>query len=228
MHLDAEDDMLIPPNSPPPLPHPIDEPLMMVPPESPLPSYSPAPPSYQVDSPASVDPPLTPDSTQVDKNKPPYSPMHPHSDTSLEDSEGYPTQPGVRPDKTWFSNTGRDSYNIDADLNGARSRAQFIQVVPGLERHIIQGSHGQGCDTHAQHLFARKDPYPQPMLTKKQCYTFAANQPHTPIINAALEQERDFTLLAKVYAFRKADEKMKRLSRELGQLKWQFQVAQLH
>jgi len=42
MHLDAEDDMLIPPNSPPPLPHPVEELLMMAPPESPLPSYSPA------------------------------------------------------------------------------------------------------------------------------------------------------------------------------------------
>src|SRR5712671_6581009 len=66
------------------------------------------------------------------------------------------------------------------------------------------------------------------MLTKKQRYAFAANQPHTPIVNAALEQERDFTLLAEVYAFRKADEKMKRLSHKLGQLKRQFQVAQLH
>jgi len=133
MHLDAEDDMLIPPNSPPPLPHPVNELLMMAPPESPLPSYSPAPPSYQVDSPASIDHPLTPDSTQVDENDPPHSPMHPHSDTSLEDSEGYPTQPGICPDETWFLNTGRDSYNIDAELDGAQSRAQFIQVVPGLE-----------------------------------------------------------------------------------------------
>jgi len=228
MHLDAEDDMLIPPNSPPPLPHPVEEPLMMAPPESPLPSYSPAPPSYQVDSPASVDRPLTPDSTQVDENNLPYSPTHPHSNSSLEESEGYPAQPGVRPDEAWFSNTGRDSYNIDADLDGVQSRAQFIQVIPGLERHIIRGSHGRGCDTHAQRLFAQKDPYPRPMLTKKQRYTFAANQPHTPIVNAALEQERDFTLLAEVYAFHKADEKMKRLSRELGQLKQQFQVAQLH
>jgi len=150
MHLDAEDDMLIPLNSPPPLPHPINELLMTAPPESPLPSYSPALPSYQVDSPASVDCPLTPDSTQVDENEPPHSSMHPHSDSSLEDSKGYPAQPGVRPDETWFSNTGRDLYNIDADLDSARSRAQFIQVVPGLERHIIQGSHGRGCDTHAQ------------------------------------------------------------------------------
>ena len=133
MHLDAEDDMLIPPNSPPPLPHPVEEPLMMAPPESPLPSYSPAPPSYQVDSPASVDRPLTPDSTQVDENDLPYSPTHPHSDSSLEESEGYPAQPGVHPDEAWFSNTGRDSYNIDADLDGVQSRAQFIQVVSGLE-----------------------------------------------------------------------------------------------
>src|SRR5712671_3265389 len=130
MHLDAEDDMLIPPNSPPPLPHPVDEPLMMAPPESPLPSYSPALPSYQVDSPVSINRPLTPDSTQVDENEPPHSSMHPHSDSSLEDSKGYPAQPGVRPDETWFSNMGRDLYNINAELDGARSRAQFIQVVP--------------------------------------------------------------------------------------------------
>src|SRR5712672_3629711 len=81
MHLDADDDRLIPPNSPPPLPHPIEEPLMMAAPESPLPTYSPAPPSYQVDSPASSDQPLTPDSTQVDENEPPQSPQHPLSPT---------------------------------------------------------------------------------------------------------------------------------------------------
>ena len=110
MHLDAEDDMLIPPNSPPPLPHPVEELLMMAAPVSPLPAYSPAPPSYQVDSLASIDRLLTPDSTQVDENEPPPSPIHPYSDTSLEDSEDYPAQPGVCPDETWFSNTGRDSY----------------------------------------------------------------------------------------------------------------------
>jgi len=106
MHLNTEDNMLIPPNSPPSLPHPIDELLMMAAPESPLPTYSPALPSYQVHSLASTDCPLTPNSTQVDKNEPPHSLVHSYSNTSLEDSEGYPAQPGVRPDETWFSNTG--------------------------------------------------------------------------------------------------------------------------
>jgi len=146
---------------------------------------------------------------------------------SLEDSEGYPAQPRVRPNDTWFGNTGRDSYNIEAELDGAQSRAQFIQVVPGLEQHIICGTHGRGCTTHAQRLYAHKDPYPRPMLTKKQWYTFTVNQPHTPIVNATLEQERDFTLLAEVYTYRKANDKVRKLAWDLGDLKRQFHNAQV-
>jgi len=65
------------------------------------------------------------------------------------------------------------------------------------------------------------------MLTKKQRYAFMANQPHTSIVNAALEQERDFTLLAKVYAYRKANNKVRKLARELGDLKRQFHNTQV-
>jgi len=65
------------------------------------------------------------------------------------------------------------------------------------------------------------------MLMKKQQYAFTSRQPHTPIVNAALKQERDFTLLAEVYAYHKANNKVRKLAWDLGDLKCQFHNTQV-
>jgi hypothetical protein len=75
---------------------------------------------------------------------------------------------------------------------------------------------GQGCPIIRQKLYAKKDPYPRPTLTKRQRFHFTNDQTFTPLVDQALQEEHDFSLLAEVQAYRNARRQTKKHAVELA------------
>jgi hypothetical protein len=61
---------------------------------------------------------------------------------------------------------------------------------------------GHRYTVHSRTLRACKDPYPHPALTRKQQYSFEADQPFSRLVDWALDQEEDDTLKAEVACYR--------------------------
>ncbi|KAH9955745.1 hypothetical protein BC827DRAFT_1158095 [Russula dissimulans] len=89
---------------------------------------------------------------------------------------------GVHPDRSWFHNDGDNYYEIQAPYQDTMREVWFIQVENhNTGRARIAATQGQGCPI-----------------------TF------TPLIDQALQEEHDFSLLAKVQAFRNARRQVKK------------------
>ena len=68
---------------------------------------------------------------------------------------------------------------------------------------------------HSRTLRARKDPYPCPALTRKQCYSFEADQPFSRLVDWALDQEEDDTLKAEVARYRAMTKRASRIANHI-------------
>src|SRR5260370_41691223 len=80
-------------------------------------------------------------------------------------------------------------------------------------------SRGCHCANHSRPLRTRADPYPRRVLTRKEAYTFYPNETFSPMVDFALNAERDTTLRGEVQHFRNAHQKVADLAEDLAKLK---------
>jgi len=128
----------------------------------------------------------------------------------LEDEDREETQtpapgspmPGVHPGFGWFCNANEETgspifreYVVD---DGLEIIAPYYQLDMDTDSPELLLTRGRRCTVHSRTLRARKDPYPRPVLTRKQRYSFEANQPFSRLVDWALDQEEDDTLKAEV------------------------------
>jgi len=76
-------------------------------------------------------------------------------------------------------------------------------------------THGRRYTVHSRTLRARKDPYPRPTLTRKQWYSFEADQPFSHLMDWAINQEEDDTLKAEVAQYRAMTKRASRIANHI-------------
>ncbi|KAH9954153.1 hypothetical protein BC827DRAFT_1158874 [Russula dissimulans] len=123
--------------------------------------------------------------------------------TEVVEEEATLPRPGMQPHGSWFPNNGEDKYPILMPLDGRMVKVQFIHVDLEGMRPKIYGTQGRGCPVVKEKIYARKDPYPCPQLTRKQRFAFAPNQEFTGLVDDALQHEHDLYLLAKVITYQR-------------------------
>jgi hypothetical protein len=110
-------------------------------------------------------------------------------------------EPGVILGNDWHHNieglAPQHSYTI-LGLGGRMVEAPFYRYnfLPDYPKLLL--SRKCGCPSHSHPLRARKDLYPQQVLTSKKAYTFFPRETFIPMIDFTVQQERDETLCAKV------------------------------
>jgi hypothetical protein len=81
---------------------------------------------------------------------------------------------------------------------------------------------GRNCHVYARFLHARPRPYPCKALTKRQRLLFHPQERHTPLVDRALDLERDVTLRAEVQHFRHNIKTGREISLRLAMLKEEY------
>jgi hypothetical protein len=114
--------------------------------------------------------------------------------------------PGVHPGLGWFRNaneeTGSPIFSEYVLEDGLEIIAPYYQFDMDTDSPELLLTRGRRCTVHSRTLRARKDPYPHPALTRKQRYSFEADQPFSRLVDWALDQEEDDTLKAEVTRYR--------------------------
>ena len=86
----------------------------------------------------------------------------------------------------------------------------------------------RGCNSrvHPCPLYARPQPYQVPCFSKWERLLFHHGQPFMPIMDAALDQERDVTLRAEVHHFRRLTSQVKDKAAHLALIRQEFNKTQ--
>ena len=130
--------------------------------------------------------------------------------------------PGVHPGFGWFRNANGETgstifreYVID---DGLEIIAPYYQLDMDTDSPELLLTRGRRCTVHSRTLRARKDPYPRPALTRKQRYSFEADQPFSRLVDWALDQEADDTLKAEVARYRAMTKRASRIANHIAAL----------
>jgi len=131
-------------------------------------------------------------------------------------------QPGVIPGEDWIRNLQGLEPLVNHRIPGMAGReiiAPFFHYDFAPDYPEIILSQGRHCANHSRPLHARADPYPHRILTRKEAYTFYPNESFSPMVDFALNGERDTSLWGEVQRFRNAHQKVADLAKELAKLK---------
>jgi hypothetical protein len=152
---------------------------------------------------------------------------HPDSTTIVEET-GF----GVHPGEGWEDNLNPTKYSsiqvIDAEdmvFEGTRisHMAPFFRInldhVPYPEVAVMDGL---GCPIQVHPLCAEPDLYPKLLLTLKEEFLFADDQPSTTLVDHALVLEDDISLIAEVERYRAAKAEARSLANQMTNLKRKF------
>ena len=85
---------------------------------------------------------------------------------------------------------------------------------------------GRNCHIYTRFLHARPQPYPCKVLTKRQRLLFHPQEHHTPLVDRALDLERNVTLRAEVQHFRHNIKTGREISLQLTMLKEEYNNTQ--
>jgi len=95
--------------------------------------------------------------------------------------------PGVHPGFGWFCNANEETrspifceYVVDDRLEII---APYYQLNMDTDSPELLLTRSHRCTVHSHTLRAHKDPYPRPALTRKQQYSFEANQPFSRLMD---------------------------------------------
>jgi hypothetical protein len=131
--------------------------------------------------------------------------------------------PGIHPGFGWFHNTNEETgspifreYVIDDRLEII---APYYQLNMDTDSPELLLTRSHRCTVHSRTLRARKDPYPHPALTHKQCYSFEADQPFSCLVDWALDQEEDDTLKAEVAWYRAMTKRASHIANHIAALR---------
>jgi hypothetical protein len=130
---------------------------------------------------------------------------------------------GVHPRFGWFHNANKETgspifheYVIDDRL---KIIAPYYQLDMDTDSPELLLTRSHRCTVHSRTLRARKDPYPCPTLTRKQHYSFEADQPFSCLVDWALDQEEDDTLKAEVAQYRAMTKRASRIANHIAALR---------
>jgi hypothetical protein len=130
-------------------------------------------------------------------------------------------EPRVIPGDDWLRNikglAPRHSYSIPG-LGGRMVEAPFYRYdfLPDyLELLLLRGCN---CPSHSHPLRAREDPYPRRVLMSKEAYTFFPGETFTPMVDFAVQQERDEILHTEVQHFQNTHDRVRDLAKDLANL----------
>jgi hypothetical protein len=131
--------------------------------------------------------------------------------------------PGVHPRFGWFHNANEETgspifreYVIDDRLEII---APYYQLDMDTDSPELLLTRSCRCTVHSRTLRAHKDPYPRPTLTRKQCYSFEADQPFSRLVDWALDQEEDDMLKAEVARYRAMTKRASRIANHIAALR---------
>ncbi|KAF8501141.1 hypothetical protein F5888DRAFT_1632909 [Russula emetica] len=162
----------------------------------------------------------------------PYIPRTPSPDPpELWGDENRPptTQEPGHPGPSWIPNTTEEGGGIHHDISipgpGGVEPARWVQYDFDTNSPELLATMGWGYTTHSFPLTARPRPYPIAPLTKKERFLFHANQMFTPLVDGALDRERDVGLRGEVQRFRRANRRAQDLTCRLADMKVEYNEA---
>jgi hypothetical protein len=130
---------------------------------------------------------------------------------------------GVHPGVGWRRNLNDETgnpifaeYLINGDLEIIAPYSQYNMDSDSPELLLTRS---QRCLVHSHTLRARKDPYPLPALTRKQRYSFDADQPFFRLVDWAVDQEEDDTLKAEVTHYRALNKRASCIANHIAALR---------
>ncbi|KAH9952413.1 hypothetical protein BGW80DRAFT_1452512 [Lactifluus volemus] len=186
-------------------------------PASPAPSYHsdfpppPSTPSYHVTTPPG--------------NTPDLSPTSPTLDDPISSSD---EAPGVKPGVGWIVNQILPDWKLPnvPDGNGTSTAAFVLIDITDDDGPSVLGTQGKNCPTSCRPLRAARARFPQRPYTRKQRFLFAEDEKHSPLVDAALEELEDPTLMAEVIRHRLFISKMRRTAHHMSHLRRKFLAYQ--
>src|SRR5216684_6494872 len=131
-------------------------------------------------------------------------------------------QLGLIPGDEWIWNLQGLEPLVDHHIPGMAGREIITpffhyDFTPDYPEIIL--SHGRNCANYSRPLRAQPDPYPRRVLTQKEAYTFYPNETFSPMVDFALDGERDTSLQGEVQRFRNAHQRVVDLAEDLAKLK---------
>ena len=203
----------------PPMPSPILPNREPITPTSPVPAYV-FPPPY----------PTTP-SNHFDVASTPSRPLTPvlehvlaaiEAEVVAEVIEEVRPQPGVQPGPDWFRNfedPGYRFFKLIPDPTGQLHIAPFVCVDLTAFSPQLLMTNGRNCPTHSRPLHARPKEVPHAAYDRQQNFLFHNRQLHTPVVDWALEQEDDITLMAEVKRHRRLTDQARDVAMRIAALR---------
>jgi hypothetical protein len=139
---------------------------------------------------------------------------------------------GIHPGEGWEDNLNPTKYcsiqiinaeNMVFDGTCISHMAPFFRVnldhVPYPEVAVTDG---RRCPIQFHPLRAKPALYPKPLLTLKEEFLFADDQPATPLVDCALVLEDDITLISEVERYQAAKVEARGIANQMATLKRKF------
>jgi hypothetical protein len=166
---------------------------------------------------------------------PRYAPRSPSPDpiatgeiVCLSESPNSP-KPYVHPGGDWVVNCtddGRVAHDVTIQVVGGGGEetvtAPFIQYDFDTDNPELLTTLGRNCKVDSRFLHARPQPYNSAPFTRQQRSFFLGREHHTPLVDQALDRERDVSLRAEVQRYRRFINRQHQLARQLAELKHEF------
>jgi hypothetical protein len=153
---------------------------------------------------------------------------------SLEIEELLDAQPRdrVHPGGLWIENldswrtNGSYPVTIPEPTTGRHDRAPFIRYDLDAESPQIYATRGRNCREYRFPLKAKPVLYPRPRLTTRQQHLFDSGEEFTTLVDRALQQEGDLSLVAEVQRYRNALYNVQLSARRMVQARQKLDDAQ--
>ena len=142
----------------------------------------------------------TPPTPPVYTQPPSYAPQSPTPEPNIR-----PT-PYTHPSPDWVVNLTNKGITHDERIptdkhSEEEEIASFYSYDFATNSPELLLTRGRNHRVHSRPLYAQVRPYHVPLFTCQEHLLFYHGQPYTPLVDAALDQERDVMLWAKVHRF---------------------------
>ena len=139
--------------------------------------------------------------------------------------------PYIHPSPNWVVNLISEGITHDKRIP-TNEHSKEEEIAPFYSNDFAMNSpellltRGHNHQVHFHPLYTRACPYSVPLFTHQECLLFYCGQPYTPLVDAALDQEWDATLWAKVHHFWRTISQVKDQAAHLALICQQFNQTQ--
>jgi hypothetical protein len=136
-------------------------------------------------------------------------------------------RPYVHPGGEWMTNLGDDGPIHDVMMR-TEEGGEELELPPFFRYNFntddpeLLTTFGRNCRVSTRPLRARPRPYPIQPFTRRQRLLFHPLEVHAPLVDQALDLERDTPLRAEVQRYRRQTTKMLNVARRLALLKSEY------